>query len=955
MVEAVNPHLATTNFILYSLNTNRMTNPVKVNHFNSVIGSRQPHIFVVNETKTCSKTSKTLPFHDYDIYEEPGEPADNHHIFKWGVVVGVRKDIQVVQWVEIAQRSLKGRVVAIDVVLSMLDSSCEGHGIIGAYAPWNPGGASDICHFWNDIAQLCLSLPTPWTMAGDFNATISSLERSSGGADAREQYKCFLHVVDGHDLWSDNEDRTRARDWTCRGHGGHMEGNIIDQIVTSKSMLVDAEIFVADRHNDFIPFTDHRAIVGQLTHGSLSMMSVSGSSMFNLLSRQSAAIPCIKVPLKLEKVKYQTFQDQVDAWIKAECISKHLILDDDSFIRHYKELSLIFKQVSEEVFGHKTRYVKQRNTVTNKQIKSIVGQLHAIGGAIRFEKLGQTAHISLKVTHVYRCVVMDFGRDQGSADMLLQLLAKRRRLLHKSLFVEHSKEIILRAKLLDKNQISTALRGGSTKKLVQSFPFIPLPLVMNDIDSPEKLICDPEGVKSMTRKYFTRLYNHSGVPELPKPWLTTPSVVDVQDCVTKDPFIWPRRASLADFRALLRKGNNWPSPGPDGWEKWVIKSLSDDALMLVLDLHNYQVMNSRFPGNIKDMWLTMFHKWGIHTNLSNWRGLLLSNVLANSPMAWLNCCLIQYSVEKGILPDTQVVVQPGVQTRNLMSFLVGVKCSVNRHKEPIYALKRDQMKGFDYLAPEGFHDAVRSYGLVQSIIDIDKAAHKEMKCFIRTAYGVTIPIIVSDVNKQGGPLSLIKSTFTTSLGHYYLNDLLTNDPDVLIISSSARKRKDPHLKDDGDCLVVAMVEATNDSFLFSKSLSSLRRNTLAMEWFQFAYGWMTQWSKSMACLLSATGDQLSTISLPLVTVERGANPLTITEQEVPLIRNELEFLGAKVDDPTTCFEELKSFIETFQFPGRLPLTLICKIVVQNIVSKCCAISVWKSGPVRSFGREGVRP
>jgi len=79
---------------------------------------------------------------------------------------------------------------------------------------------------------------------------------------------------------------------------------------------------------------------------------------------------------------------------------------------------------------------------------------------------------------------------------------------------------------------------------------------VNDIDSPEKLICDPEGVKSTMREYFTRLYDHSGVPELPKPWLTTPSVVDVQDCVTRDPFIWPRRASLADFRALLQKGNN---------------------------------------------------------------------------------------------------------------------------------------------------------------------------------------------------------------------------------------------------------------------------------------------------------------------------------------------------------------------------------------------------------------
>ena len=94
----------------------------------------------------------------------------------------------------------------------------------------------------------------------------------------------------------------------------------------------------------------------------------------------------------------------------------------------------------------------------------------------------------------------------------------------------------------------------------------------------------------------------------------------------------------------------------------------------------------------------------------------------------------------------------------------------------------------------------------------------------------------------------------TSLGLYYLNDLMRNDRDALIISSSARERNDPHLKDDGNCLTVAMVEATDDSFLFSRSFPSLRRNTLAMERFQFAYGWMTQWSKSMVFLLSATGD-----------------------------------------------------------------------------------------------------
>jgi hypothetical protein len=124
-------------------------------------------------------------------------------------------------------------------------------------------------------------------MAGDFNAIISSLEWVSRAADAREQYRQFLQVVDGHDLWLDIDDRSRARDWTCRGHGGHVEGNIIDRIVTSKLTLVDAEIFVADRHNDFVPFTDHRAIVGQLSHKSSVSVSIlnSGLSLFNPPSR----------------------------------------------------------------------------------------------------------------------------------------------------------------------------------------------------------------------------------------------------------------------------------------------------------------------------------------------------------------------------------------------------------------------------------------------------------------------------------------------------------------------------------------------------------------------------------------------------------------------------------------------------------------------------------------------
>ena len=91
------PLSATSTFTIYSLNSNGMVQPVKVNHFKSVIGARRPHVFVVNETKTKSKLGSSLPSSDYNIYEEPGECAEGHHIFKWGVVVGIQKDLQVAQ------------------------------------------------------------------------------------------------------------------------------------------------------------------------------------------------------------------------------------------------------------------------------------------------------------------------------------------------------------------------------------------------------------------------------------------------------------------------------------------------------------------------------------------------------------------------------------------------------------------------------------------------------------------------------------------------------------------------------------------------------------------------------------------------------------------------------------------------------------------------------------------
>jgi len=75
-------------------------------------------------------------------------------------------------------------------------------------------------------------------------------------------------------------------------------------------------------------------------------------------------------------------------------------------------------------------------------------------------------------------------------------------------------------------------------------------------------------------------------------------------------------------------------------------------------------------------------------------------------MMWLNYKLVPYVAKLNVIPETQVAMQQGVQTCDVMSYLVSVKCYTERHHQMVYALQCDQMKGFDYLHPQGFYGAI---------------------------------------------------------------------------------------------------------------------------------------------------------------------------------------------------------------------------------------------------------
>ena len=189
-------------------------------------------------------------------------PIDNHHLYKWGLIVGIRKDLQITQRLSLSHAALLGRVIAVDFVIGTSHGRGFVHRFIGAYAPWNPGGANS--EFWNQVTDICRKSQHSWTLAGDVNATVSNLKRASGGQDAKRHYLQFLQLSSAQDLWMLHPERSRDRDWTCRSRGSSNGGNIIDRVATSIAGFHDAEIHVADRSTDYVPMTDHRGIVAYI-------------------------------------------------------------------------------------------------------------------------------------------------------------------------------------------------------------------------------------------------------------------------------------------------------------------------------------------------------------------------------------------------------------------------------------------------------------------------------------------------------------------------------------------------------------------------------------------------------------------------------------------------------------------------------------------------------------------
>ena len=151
------PTFAQSELTVCALNANGLMSPVKLAIISPLLMKLAPLFFALSETKTRTNAASNLQVSNYEVFEEKAVPcASPSTLAKWGIILGVRKDVQIVARVPLNLEPLKGRVVCVDVVVSSLSSSSTSfiHRVFAVYAPCDPGADNLSLNFWPCLTDM---------------------------------------------------------------------------------------------------------------------------------------------------------------------------------------------------------------------------------------------------------------------------------------------------------------------------------------------------------------------------------------------------------------------------------------------------------------------------------------------------------------------------------------------------------------------------------------------------------------------------------------------------------------------------------------------------------------------------------------------------------------------------------------------------------------------------------
>ncbi|GBE82235.1 hypothetical protein SCP_0406180 [Sparassis crispa] len=510
---------ATHTFTTYAINANGLANVSKMAAITNAISVRQPHAWVINETKSSQPQASRLHTPSYRTFEEPGIPAKDQRHGKWGVIVGVKRSIHV-QRVP-TPNELRGRAVILDIVIPTSTGCGFPYRLIGLYAPWDPGeDEQQLTLFWSTITNVCREARFSWCILGDCNASLSVTETSSATpslSPSRLHYTAFLHNTHALDFWLLRGDADVRSMYTFRNHFGQ---SIIDRVAHSQQGLLAGTIAIDDI---FIPATDHRAIFADITLA--PPVTLPASVVFPELSTSHSYPPRFYYPRRHEKHRFESFAASVDALTEAEHLAQFPVSDDVSFQFRYDALTRILHAAATDSF-ELPHISPPPHPLRTPSIGLIVTELRRINRLIFAERHQTVPLLSLRAPWVNSYIQAFL--DSRSPHSFLTFLIHTRRALNKLRYREEHTERQRRATRTATTQMNSVLLGGSCKRLYRSsHDFTDPPLAIASDDLPDAYITAPEDIKAHTCAYFSSLFSRQQRPPMDKPWLNTPSVLEI--------------------------------------------------------------------------------------------------------------------------------------------------------------------------------------------------------------------------------------------------------------------------------------------------------------------------------------------------------------------------------------------------------------------------------------------
>ena len=181
------------------LNAKGLVNLVKLAYVGSLIIKLMSHFFALSETKTRLDSGSRISISDYKILEGNGVQCAVSLLDKWGIVLSVQKDIQIVAHIPLKHSLLHRWVVAVDVALPFYGASIT-HWIFAVYVLCDPNLDNLSCNFQPHLTDFVCQTRGSWLLFRDMNATVAAIKCASNCITTRHFLTSFLHDIRGSDL-----------------------------------------------------------------------------------------------------------------------------------------------------------------------------------------------------------------------------------------------------------------------------------------------------------------------------------------------------------------------------------------------------------------------------------------------------------------------------------------------------------------------------------------------------------------------------------------------------------------------------------------------------------------------------------------------------------------------------------------------------------------------------------